>query len=424
MKITKEKIKELDDFFMKEKGAESFVIKRGERFPNILVSAPHAVSQTRDGKYKYSETFSGVLATCLHENLGVSIICKTKNVGDDANWDEEGNEYKKAIKEFCEKNQVYIVFDLHGFAKNRENEINLGTYYGKTMFGDNSLLMLFYQTLNAHGIKKIVLDHPFNAGIKTVSSYVSSQLGIKAMQIEINSKFKKHYPKEIKRFLDIFEKIFTLLQGKQNFEHCTLSYEELQEKDNELMNTESEEAVGYLKGNSKVLICAPHSKTSVFERKQKPSESYSASLGMILNHHFGTNLLYKAKTIDTDFFNTQNNEFKQKLVEVAKDKKAVIDLHIINKQRVDDLAIILPKKYNVNILYELVNIIGKYNIEKFSVNSLFNATKASRIMNMKLGKAFRIQILINFKLFEQKESAEKILAFLRDVVAFFEINEI
>ena len=53
----------------------------------ILVSAPHAVTQTREGKDKRAEILTGALALWLHEEAGVHVFCHARSDGHDPNFD-------------------------------------------------------------------------------------------------------------------------------------------------------------------------------------------------------------------------------------------------------------------------------------------------------------------------------------------------
>lgn len=78
------------NFILKHKNVDHIVLM-GKN--NILISVPHAVSQVRLGRHKYSEEGSLKTALSVFKNTNCFLISKTKNNFDDANFDEK-SEYK------------------------------------------------------------------------------------------------------------------------------------------------------------------------------------------------------------------------------------------------------------------------------------------------------------------------------------------
>ena len=99
---------------------------------NILISAPHGVSQVRLGKYKHSEIGSLTTALYLQNECNYPLIAKTKNNNDDANFDIN-SKYKDSIKKLIQENNIKYLIDLHGLASHRDCDINLGTHIGKNI---------------------------------------------------------------------------------------------------------------------------------------------------------------------------------------------------------------------------------------------------------------------------------------------------
>ena len=63
--------------FIKNNNSFDHVVLKGAN--NILISAPHGVSQIRLGKYKGREIGSLATALYLHKQTGCYLIAKTKN---------------------------------------------------------------------------------------------------------------------------------------------------------------------------------------------------------------------------------------------------------------------------------------------------------------------------------------------------------
>ena len=153
----------------------------------VLISAPHCVSQTRNGKIKFSEPHTGVLAKMLHDALGCPIICKLANLGDDANYDEV-SDYKDALLDYIVQNDIKFVIDLHQLAPSREVLLNIGTG-GYTNLSDEKIVLLLKQKFESYNIRQISIDTPFTGGYPhTVSAFVAREGKIQSVQLEINSR--------------------------------------------------------------------------------------------------------------------------------------------------------------------------------------------------------------------------------------------
>ncbi|HPE95354.1 MAG TPA: hypothetical protein PLT66_04735 [Bacillota bacterium] len=152
----------------------------------VMISAPHSVEQTRNGKKKYAEPQTGALAKLLHDSLNCPVIYKTSNCGDDANFDDEST-YKDAIVDYVKKHGVRFVLDLHQLASFRDVTIDIGT--GKFKNIDSiKYVNIVLRAFSCRDIGIIQIDTPFDASSPfTISSYVAKKCGICCLQLEINS---------------------------------------------------------------------------------------------------------------------------------------------------------------------------------------------------------------------------------------------
>ena len=171
---------------------------------NILLSAPHGVSQIRLGKYKSREI--GSLATALHlkNNSNCYLIAKTKNNNDDANFDEI-SQYKSSIEKLIKTNDIKYLIDLHGLSSNRDCDINLGIHLGKNIETNISVFNWLNNQLTNNGFL-VKIDEPFMAGIRTISGYFKNKHpNIWTLQIEINCSItnKKENFSKFKTLLNI-----------------------------------------------------------------------------------------------------------------------------------------------------------------------------------------------------------------------------
>lgn len=161
----------------------SFILYSGSG--RVMISAPHATEQTRNGKIKAAERQTGILAESLHKETGCAVMIKTANINDDANYDME-SEYKNALAEYIKKEGVELLIDLHQMSPRRSVMIDLGTGNGKNLT-DNDLLNILVKRFSKFG--ELQVDIPFaGASERTVSSFVHRTCGIQCLQLEINTR--------------------------------------------------------------------------------------------------------------------------------------------------------------------------------------------------------------------------------------------
>lgn len=177
------KIKEYNDFFTLEH-RQSFELIDGQG--KIMISAPHSVAQIRRGKLKDAEPQTGVIAKLLHDDLDIPIIYKTKNMGDDANFDTN-SDYKNALIEYIVNNKIKLLIDLHQLSPSRKEKIDICT--GKLKNIDNpEIINVFFNEFLLADIDNIQIDKPFSGSLPTtIVTYVRNITGIQSLQIEINS---------------------------------------------------------------------------------------------------------------------------------------------------------------------------------------------------------------------------------------------
>ena len=156
----------------------------------ILISAPHGVEQTRLGKRKCSEKGSARFAIQLQKLLNSNIIIKTLNLYDDANFDLNCG-YRKQMNKIIKKKHILILFDIHGLAKHRECDVNLGINFGQNIKSNIFLYENIYNNLVANGFS-VFVDTPFSGKYPTISADFSQRFNIFTLQIEINSAITGH----------------------------------------------------------------------------------------------------------------------------------------------------------------------------------------------------------------------------------------
>lgn len=185
------------------------IILNGDK--KIMFSAPHAVEQTRDGKIKYTEKETGLIAQFLN-SLGYPCIIKTQNLGDDANFDLDC-QYKKDLVKFVKENDICAIIDLHQLSPMREQLICLG------VGGDECLNLLGsqdkaknLQQYFANFFNNVSINEPFGAkGEGTISRYISKNCKIPCVQVEMNSKLFLEHVISIEDIARIFDKATCLM---------------------------------------------------------------------------------------------------------------------------------------------------------------------------------------------------------------------
>lgn len=169
---------------MKKYKNQSFIIKHGKG--KVMFSAPHFVEQIRNGKIKFSEPQTGLLAEMLHNEFGCPVIIKTLNCGDDANYDAV-SDYREALIHYVKENGIELLIDLHQLAPSRKVMINIGTGKGKNI-KDAELIDSIISVFEKNNCAPVIEDKPFSASYRhTVSSSVHRECKINCVQIEINS---------------------------------------------------------------------------------------------------------------------------------------------------------------------------------------------------------------------------------------------
>lgn len=166
---------------------EQVEFKEGSGDVNVLISAPHTTSHIRDMEVKYAEIYTGSLALLIQEITGAHIIFNTYE-GEDANY-VIGGKYKEKIGEIIEEYNIDLVLDLHGAARSRDFELELGTDYGETVRDD--WVQQMKSSLSNNGIEEVRENDTFAAsGEGSVTHHTWNQYHTEAMQLEIHKNFR------------------------------------------------------------------------------------------------------------------------------------------------------------------------------------------------------------------------------------------
>lgn len=154
----------------------------------VLVSAPHSVRHYRQKKIKMSDQFTGSIVYLLNKLAGCHSIAATKLYGGDPNVDDPCI-YKEKISNFCAVQKVKLVLDIHGSAREREFDVDFGTNNGKNLLNKVKIVDTLENNFKGFGLSKTSYDYFAASGPNTIANFVARELGIPAVQLEIN----KHY---------------------------------------------------------------------------------------------------------------------------------------------------------------------------------------------------------------------------------------
>lgn len=202
MQNTLERLSALDQLFQYRAEATEdgawFQVLRGD-IP-VLISAPHACMHVRDGVSKMQEEYTGAIALFLAELCGCHAIYTCFKTGDDPNWQSDSI-YKDAIRTLVSECDIQFCIDLHGMRNVYHMGVALGTINGKAC--DPHLVLPHFLNAGFRHVavealksdeqntwRNVVVDHPkFTGGMvnNTVTRFVSQQLEIPSVQIELSS---------------------------------------------------------------------------------------------------------------------------------------------------------------------------------------------------------------------------------------------
>lgn len=189
-------------------GNTAFVIEEGN-IP-IMVSAPHAINQFREGQVKWADMYTGGIARYLHEVTGCHLIYSCMFTESDPNYDEPGtNKYQDALKEFVDAHRVAFLIDLHGASKTREYAMEMGTapeqnpipgveYEQDPSLHEYKFVSCLIKNIfeknfqsSALKIKDVWKNQIFAAGDQnTVTKYISENTATACIQLEVNGQYR------------------------------------------------------------------------------------------------------------------------------------------------------------------------------------------------------------------------------------------
>ena len=190
-----------------QKENKGFEIEKGN-IP-IILSAPHCVLQTRNGKIKQEEGETGAIVQIIAKKAQCYAIFKTTHQNDDANYDIDKNMYKENLREIINRENIKLLLDFHGAKNENAFDIEIGTDEGKNINQKKYIVTELKEKLNKQNIFNIVENQKFKASsIHTISKYIHETTHIPCIQLEITGRY---------RYIENLEGINKLIIGIENF---------------------------------------------------------------------------------------------------------------------------------------------------------------------------------------------------------------
>ena len=405
-------------FFNVNETENSFEFLPGS-IDNVVFSCPHAVPQTREGKEKLADINTGPLGMALH-SLGYSVLVKTKNCNDDANYDKKST-YKDFLSNYIKRNNIEYLIDLHGMSKKRNVSISLGTSFGKNSDKSLELTNQFIKIADKNGLSvdDIRIDFPFSALKRTVSSYINKKNNIETLQIEINSKIfdSQELTTNLIKTLDEYAQ---LSRKVKTFTPPKVTAKNILKNDFLFKDEESQNVFKLVNLNSDILITAPHSCAMIKEGKECYKETFSGAIVKTLSESFNLSSCYKVKATSYD----SNEEYLNQVGKFVENNKAklILEFHIMNPIRYEDVSIVTNRGYSINNNLDIISILLKTLIlngfTRVSLDYPFNAFNLNSTVSLLYKKTEipSLQIIINQRIFNNKRKLNKFINAITETI--------
>ena len=169
----------------------------------VLVTAPHATAQLREGRLKGSDLGTGALAVVLHHLAGTPTLYTTWASPSDPNYYDD-NPFKAVLARRVQTRKPSVVLDLHASREDRPYDVDFGTLRGAALQGRPALATRLASRLRAAGLREIS-DNAFPGERQaTVVRFLHAR-GIPCIQLEINARWLRPEkgPLEMARFLSL-----------------------------------------------------------------------------------------------------------------------------------------------------------------------------------------------------------------------------
>jgi hypothetical protein len=178
----------------------------------VLVTAPHATAQMREGRLKGSDLGTGALAVVLHRLAETPTLYTTWASPSDPNYYDD-NPFKEALAGLVRRRKPRLVLDLHASREDRPYDVDLGTLRGDSLLGQTALLEKLRSRLAEAGLRDLS-DNAFPGERQaTVIRFLHGK-GVPCLQLEINARWLRpeRGPAELQRFLQLAHALAAFIQ--------------------------------------------------------------------------------------------------------------------------------------------------------------------------------------------------------------------
>lgn len=164
-------------------GESWFTVKPGTA--RVLIVAPHATAQVREGKRKPADRGTGSLALMLNRLAGTPVIVTTYESPSDPGFYDD-NAFKDAVSSLLRELKPVLMLDLHASRADRPYDVDLGTMHGQSLLGRADLPARLQAALEAEGLQRISHEWFAAEHHQTITKWVSRQ-GVPCIQLETNA---------------------------------------------------------------------------------------------------------------------------------------------------------------------------------------------------------------------------------------------
>lgn len=168
--------------------SDETIFLKGSR--KILITCPHSTVHRRKDRKKIMELYTAAIGTALHSMLDCFCLYTNRSQESDPNYYDD-NPFKSEIGKIAAEENIEFVLDLHGTGSRRKYDVYPGI--GKErefLLGKKQILEDLYSKADINGITVGSLNTFPAVRQMTVTKFAAREIGIPAMQLEINRRMR------------------------------------------------------------------------------------------------------------------------------------------------------------------------------------------------------------------------------------------
>ncbi|WP_205346527.1 ketol-acid reductoisomerase [Pseudomonas bharatica] len=166
-------------------GESPVVVLKGSS--KVIITAPHATEPFREGKYRFSDgAGTAALAQMLNRTTCATVIYTQYRTPSDPNYYDD-NEFKNQLAELIGSQRPALVLDIHGSSDFRPYDVDIGTMNGKSLLGNQALLVDLVEHLRQEGMTNLSNNYFAAEKNQTITRFASSKQQVPTLQVEISS---------------------------------------------------------------------------------------------------------------------------------------------------------------------------------------------------------------------------------------------